>query len=77
MQIKAPGAGDRWLNGESLEGIAFGPSAAVVVIAGRYEGQRGRVVLLASLGTNPVYIVKLGSGIGDVRVQQSQLQLMQ
>ena len=67
------GSGDRWLAGESLDGVAFAHHARVRVTFGAHAGKSGIVALLLSLGDNPLYIVQLDGG-PDIRVRQSSLQ---
>ncbi|MBA3671453.1 MAG: hypothetical protein H0W68_05455 [Gemmatimonadaceae bacterium] len=66
------GAGDRWLAGEPLDGVAFGHHASVCIMRGAHDGCVGRVTLLMSLGDDPLYLVTLGDGT-DIRVRQSAL----
>ena len=66
------GSGDRWLAGETVEGVAFAHGARVEVAGGALDGRRGRIALLIALGADPAYLVTLDGG-GDVRVRQSSL----
>lgn len=66
------GAGDRWLNGEAVEGVQFGPKAPVEILGGSRDGQRGRIVLLTALEPEPTYLVMLEIG-SEIRVRQSAL----
>lgn len=67
------GVGDRWLAGETIPGVAFAMHASVEVTSGRFRGQGGAVILLMALASEPLYLVKLNAGAGDVRVRQSEL----
>lgn len=66
------GAGDRWLAGERIDGVAFAHHAAVEVRGGRFDGDAGRVELVLLLGADPLYLVTLERG-GAVKVRQSSL----
>ncbi|MHB1225437.1 MAG: hypothetical protein ACYC2G_15515 [Gemmatimonadaceae bacterium] len=68
------GLGDRWLAGESIDGVTFGPADAVVVRAGRGAGSLGRVRLLLGPPPDPRYLVELDDGEPAVRVRQSELE---
>jgi hypothetical protein len=67
------GQGDRWLAGEPVEGVQFEHHAQVEIAAGALDGRRGTVALLMSLGADPLYLVQLTGGGGDVRVRQAAL----
>jgi hypothetical protein len=67
------GQGDRWLAGESIAGVQFEYNASVEIIDGTQAGKRGRVAVLMSLDADPLYLVALSTGGGDVRVRQSSL----
>ena len=66
------GVGDRWMAGERVPGVEFGVREAVEVTGGVRDGARGVVLLLAGMGTEPVYLVELADG-GVVRMRQSML----
>jgi hypothetical protein len=70
--VELRGVGDRWMRGEHVAGVTFGPGAAVEITAGAHEGTRGVVRLLADLRDGPVYLVELAAG-GMARVRQSAL----
>lgn len=70
------GAGDRWLAGERVDGVAFVQHQAVELVGGSRDGTRGRVLLLMQLGDDPAYVVKLETG-QDVRVRQSALRALE
>ena len=72
--MKYRGQGDRWLAGEPIQGVLFEHHAAVDIIGGAHAGQSGSVVFLMNLDADPLYLVALSSGAGDVRVRQSSLQ---
>lgn len=67
------GQGDRWLAGERVQGVDFEHHAPVAIAAGALAGRRGSVALLMGLGDDPLYLVQLSGGGGDVRVRQSAL----
>lgn len=68
------GLGDRWLAGEPIEGVTFGPGDAVLVRTGRAAGGIGRVRLLLSPPPDPRYLVEITAGGASVRVRQSELE---
>jgi hypothetical protein len=61
------------LAGEGIVGVAFAHNASVDIVSGPYKGQRGAVIVLINLDADPLYLIELRSGGGDVRVRQSQL----
>ena len=65
---------DCWLAGEPVEGVTLELHARVRILEGRYAGQTGWVAFLMSLENDPLYLVELTAGTGDVRVPQSTLQ---
>ncbi len=65
------GQGDRWLAGESIDGVRFKHNASVEISAGSHADKAGRVAFLMNLDADPLYLVELASGGGDVRVRQS------
>jgi hypothetical protein len=67
------GAGDRWLAGDMPEGVTFALNDVVEITAGAEGGKWGTIRLLLGLRPEPLYLVELGSGQGDVRVRQSAL----
>ena len=67
------GQGDRWLAGEPVDGVQFEHHAAVEITGGVHAGKRGLVAFLMNLDADPLYLVALESGAGDVRVRQSSL----
>ena len=71
--MAAAGLGDRWLAGESVEGVRFALNEAVEVIEGRFRGARGTVVLLMAVAPEPFYLVHLSPGAGDTRIRQTHL----
>jgi hypothetical protein len=71
------GLGDRWLAGEVVPGVAFAHNAAVSILTGPYAKESGIVVMLLDVRSEPVYLVALGSGRGDVRVRQSGLRAVE
>lgn len=72
MTAPRPGLGDRWLAGEPLDGIRFGPRAAIEIATGSREGQRGHVALLLGVAPEPFYLVALDDG-SELRIRQSAL----
>ena len=56
------GAGDRWLDGESIPGVQFAQGDDVEIVAGNHAGRRGRVLLLVALPPEAVYLVALQLG---------------
>ena len=66
------GLGDRWLDGEKIDGVVFGFGDAVGVVDGRATERLGRVRLLLGPPPNPVYLVELDDGV-SVRVRQESL----
>lgn len=69
------GLGDRWLAGESVDGVGFAQHARVSLVAGPRLGARGTVLLLLAVDPEPVYLIGLDSG-GDVRARQSALRAL-
>ncbi len=69
------GVGDRWLAGESIAGVTFGLHDGVDVLRGPHAGASGAIILLLALHPEPMYLVGLETGAGDVRVPQSALRL--
>ena len=59
-----------FVSGEALPGVAYKHNAAVRVTAGDCVGELGAIVSVEELGSDPIYLVELGSG-KDVRVRQS------
>lgn len=70
--MERKGAGDRWLSGQAVPGVAFAQRAPVEIVGGARDGQRGTVLLLVALDPEPAYLVLLETG-GDVRIRQSNL----
>ena len=68
-----PGLGDRWLRGEPLPGVAFAQHARVTITGGSRDGQTGAVLLLLAVAPEPLYLVALDHGAGDLKVRQSAL----
>lgn len=67
------GAGDRWMGGDEIAGVTFRLNDAVEILEGPKAGERGAIIFLVALRPEPLYLVALGSGNGDVRVRQSAL----
>jgi hypothetical protein len=68
----APGAGDRWLAGESLPGVHFGPAARVAFVRGPRAGREATVLLLVAVTPEPLYHVRADEG-RELQVRQSAL----
>lgn len=66
------GAGDRWLAGEDVPGVAFARHERVRITTGPRSGHAGRIDLLIALLPEPHYLLRLADG-SDVRVPQSVL----
>ena len=66
------GLGDRWLDGQPIDGVVFGLGDLVAVDGGRADGRQGRVRLLLSPPPDPLYLVELDDG-ATVRVRQASL----
>ena len=69
----APGAGDRWLAGESLPDVHFGPGARVTFVRGSRAGERAIVMLLVAVRPEPLYHVRADAG-PELHVRQSALE---
>ena len=63
------GVGDRWLAGDAIDGVDFPLHARVVLTLGRHAGKAGTVAFLMNLDDDPLYLVELADGSGDVRVR--------
>ena len=63
------GVGDRWLAGEAIDGVDFPLHARVMLTLGRHAGKTGTVAFLMNLDEDPLYLVELQDGSGDVRVR--------
>jgi len=59
--------------GEEIPGIDFGPNAAIEITEGPHAGDGGTIIVLLAVRPEPLYLVELRSGKGDVRVRQSAL----
>lgn len=68
----ATGAGDRWLAGEPLPGVAFGPRQRVAFARGSRAGERATVILLVAVSPEPLYHVVVETG-AELHVRQSSL----
>jgi hypothetical protein len=65
-------AGDRWLAGEPVGGVAFAHNDSVEIAGATGPGRFGTIALLMGLEPEPTYLVELGGG-GERRFRQSQL----
>ena len=63
------GLGDRWLDGEPIDGVDFPLHARVMLTLGRHAGKTGTVAFLMNLDEDPLYLVELKDGSGDLRVR--------
>jgi hypothetical protein len=70
------GLGDRWLAGDAVPGVAFAHNETVEILAGSRAQQRGTIALLLGVEPEPVYLVALSDGRGDVRLRQSELRAL-
>ena len=71
--LEIRGVGDRWLSGEKVDGVEFPLHARVMITMGRHAGHTGTVVFLMNLDVDPLYLVELSAGTGDVRVRGAAL----
>lgn len=67
------GLGDRWLAGDAIPGVAFAHNQAVEILGGSRAHEHGTIALLLRIEPEPIYLVALGDGRGDVRARQSGL----
>jgi len=67
------GIGDRWLAGETIDGVTLHRHDPVEIVAGRHEGQFGRIELLMDVEPEARYLVKLDEAERLVPVNQSAL----
>jgi hypothetical protein len=65
--------GDRWLAGEPIDGVELELNARVRITAGPHAGETGTIAFLMNLEGDPLYLVELSAGTGDLRVRQSAL----
>lgn len=72
--VTARGLGDRWLAGETIDGVAFAQHEPVVLRAGRRAGRVGRVLLLASGPPDPHYLVAVDDEPRPLRLRESELE---
>ena len=68
----ARGAGDRWLAGETVEGVTFTPDQVVELARGPRAGEQAVVLLLVALEPEPMYRVLARKG-DELHVRQSAL----
>jgi hypothetical protein len=64
--------GQRFLDRETISGVAYLHNDPVRVISGPHSGNVGSLVTLLSLSPEPCFVVELESGI-DVEVMQSEI----
>jgi hypothetical protein len=57
-------------------GVEFALHARVMITAGRYAGKSGRVAFLMNLDQDPLYLVELSDGTGDLRVRGAGLRAL-
>ena len=70
--MSARGLGDRWLAGDPIEGVAFGPGDPVRLRVAPTRAP-GHVRLLMRGPPDPRYLVELGDG-SAVRVGQAEIE---
>ena len=70
------GLGDRWLAGDAVPGVVFAHNQSVEILTGPRAQERGTIALLLGVEPEPIYLVALGDGRGDVRVRQSGLRTL-
>jgi len=63
----------RWFADETIQGVTFYLNDAVSVALGPHAGECGAVISLLRLMPEPEYLIELGSGLGDIKVFQSNL----
>ena len=68
------GLGDQWLAGEPIDGVKLELNARVRITSGSHAGKTGSIAFLMNLDADPLYLVELSAGTGDVRVRQSALE---
>jgi hypothetical protein len=68
-----PGLGDRWLRGARIDGVDFAQHDRVTIAGGSRDGQTGAILLLLAVAPEPLYLVTLDAGAGDLRIRQSAL----
>ena len=75
MTRPVPGPGDRWLAGEPVDGVAFGPRERVEFVRGSRAGGRATVVLLVAVSPEPMYhvVTEDGDPPRELHVRQSAL----
>ena len=64
---------EQWLRGGHLQGVHHGPGTRVRLLDGDDAGAVGTVTSLRALAPEPLYVVALDSGVGDVAAFQSAL----
>lgn len=65
---------DDWFAGRTVPGGRFRHNESVRVIAGEHAGKFGALISVESLKPEPVYVVELSSGEGDVLLPDSRLE---
>ena len=65
---------DDWYAGQTVRGGRFRHNESVRVIAGEHAGKFGALISVESLKPEPVYLVELASGEGDVLLPDSDLE---
>lgn len=70
---RAPrGIGDRWLDGESLDGVTFASRERATLARGARAGEQVTVLLLVAAHPEPLYLVRADAG-DELHVRQSAL----
>lgn len=64
---------EQWLRGGHLEGVQHAPGTRVRLLDGDDAGATGTVTSLQALAPEPLYVVALDSGVGEVAAFQSGL----
>ena len=59
-----------WFNQQSVPGAAFKLNDSVEITAGVHAGKSGAVMSLETLEPEPVYVVEMSDGSGDVSVEE-------
>ena len=62
-----------WFSLSNVPGALFKFDDAVDIITGEHKGKGGTVLSLLLLEPEPVYMIELGSGEGDVKIKEANL----
>lgn len=66
---------DRWFQGDLISGISFSLNDTAVITGGPRAGEAVAVISLEALEPEPIYLVEVLSGQGDLLQPQSALRL--